>query len=92
MKKKLSVVGVEVLQGGEADLLQIRMTLRPPSRVASALNSGQEQAHERAEDRDHNQQLDESESVGRGAIAVDGFLSGDHGGGIVPQAESVLAP
>jgi hypothetical protein len=49
---------------GEADLLEIVAARRSPCRLACRLHGWQKQADERADDRDHHQELDQRETAG----------------------------
>ncbi len=55
------IVGVHVQ--GEADLLQVVLTLRARGRLAHFLNRGQEQTDQNRDDRDDHQQLDQGEAI-----------------------------
>jgi len=46
-----------------ADLVKIIDALRPPGRFARRLNRRQQQRNQDADDRDHDEQLDEGKTV-----------------------------
>ena len=58
-----------MIQQRQADLLQVVRALRTPGSLAGRLNSRQQQGNQHANDRDHDQQLDERKCPG-GMIAA----------------------
>jgi hypothetical protein len=55
--------GVGVVQASQGELLKIVATAHSARRFAGCLNGGQEERHENADDRDHDQQFNQGESV-----------------------------
>jgi hypothetical protein len=51
-----------VLLQSKTDLLEVVRALRPPSRLASLLDRGQEQRHQDANNGNYDQKLDEREA------------------------------
>jgi hypothetical protein len=56
----------------EAHLTHLVAALRPTGRFTGRLHGRQQQGDQDANDRDHYQQLDQSEASGRGASAYEG--------------------
>jgi hypothetical protein len=54
---------IVVLECCVSQLLKVVHARVPPPRFAGGLHRGQQEADERADDRDHNQQLNECESA-----------------------------
>jgi hypothetical protein len=57
------LVGVVVVVGGQAELLEVIGALRSRRGLAHLLHGGQEQRDQDGDDRDHHQQLDEREAT-----------------------------
>jgi hypothetical protein len=47
----------------QPDLLEVVAALHPPPRLAGRLHGGQEEADEHRDDRDHDEQFDERETM-----------------------------
>src|SRR5262249_26875570 len=63
------VVDVQVVVGGQGELLEVVGALHPPAGLARRLPGRQEQGDEQADDRDDDQQLDQGEAAGRARLA-----------------------
>jgi hypothetical protein len=59
---------VQMAVHGQADLLEIVAALRPPGRFAGGLHGRQQQTNQDADDRDHDQQLDQRKTAGGVAV------------------------
>jgi hypothetical protein len=65
---------------GQADLPEIVGTGGTVGRIPRRLDGGKEEPDERADDRDHDQELDERKSVSNpNRLAPKRFISRDHG-------------
>ena len=62
----------------KADLLDVIRTSGAPGRFASTLNGREQQADECADDRDHDEQLDERETCPHSISGNTGLLHGTH--------------
>ena len=60
--RQVAVRGLEVLHA-EGHLLEVVGALIAPRRLAGSLHGRQEEGHQDADDRNHHQQLDESEAA-----------------------------
>ena len=52
-----------VVLNGQANLLELIFALRPPCRLTGRLNRWEQQGHQNADDRDHDQQLDQRKTT-----------------------------
>jgi hypothetical protein len=52
-----------IVQGGQSELLHVVLALASAGRFACCLNRRQEQRNQDADDRDHNEQLDQRKTV-----------------------------
>ena len=57
-------MGLGVAKPAEAHLAEVARALRPSAGLAGGLHGGQQEPHERRDDRDHDEELDERESAG----------------------------
>gem|GEM_PF-3626510 len=57
------MVGAHVIVQRQTDLVQVIAAGRAPSGLAAGLDGGQDEADQDADDGNHNQQLDEAETV-----------------------------
>ena len=61
---KAAAVGLGVAEPAEAHLTKVARALRPSGRLSRGLHGRQQEPHERRDDRDHDEELDESKSAG----------------------------
>jgi len=82
-----TAVGIVKVVHPDPLLLQVVHTLRPPRRLAGRLDGGQQQRNQDADDRDHDQQLDQRETVMWRRSHVD-LANKDAGGDKYPAKDS----